>query len=307
MAKNNNLTDFLTGVANAIRTKKGTAAPINPQNFESEIASITTGLDTSDATAVASDILLNKTAYAKGVKITGTISNYDGSYEDAPKSLEDSTWAEINTASQDGTASAKYSIGDEKNITLTTGEEITLQILGFNHDDLSSGSGKAGITFGMKNLLATMYPMNSSETSRGGWNSSRMRTSTMATLLSQLPTDLKSIVKKVSKKTVKDTDETAVIVSTDSLFLLSRVEVEGESVFVKYKDEGTQYAYWAAHSTSSDRIKKLSNGTGSKEDWWLRSPSVAASYDPGAFWYMYGSANLGSVNKSKGVCFAFCV
>lgn len=42
MAKNNNLTDFLTGVANAIRTKKGTSDLINPQDFESEISSIKT-------------------------------------------------------------------------------------------------------------------------------------------------------------------------------------------------------------------------------------------------------------------------
>ena len=42
MAKNNNLTDFLTGVADAIRTKKGTSDSINPQNFESEIESIST-------------------------------------------------------------------------------------------------------------------------------------------------------------------------------------------------------------------------------------------------------------------------
>ena len=43
MAKNNNLTDFLTDVANAIRAKKGTTAKINPQDFSSEIASISTG------------------------------------------------------------------------------------------------------------------------------------------------------------------------------------------------------------------------------------------------------------------------
>ena len=43
MAKNNNLTDFLTDVADAIRAKKGTTGKINPQDFSAEIASIETG------------------------------------------------------------------------------------------------------------------------------------------------------------------------------------------------------------------------------------------------------------------------
>lgn len=42
MAKNDNLTDFLTDVADAIRAKKGTTDKINPQDFSAEIASIET-------------------------------------------------------------------------------------------------------------------------------------------------------------------------------------------------------------------------------------------------------------------------
>lgn len=43
MAKTDNLDDFLKDIANTIREKKGTNAPINAQNFASEIASIETG------------------------------------------------------------------------------------------------------------------------------------------------------------------------------------------------------------------------------------------------------------------------
>ena len=43
MAKNNNLNDFLTDVANSIRTKTGTTDPINAQDFSNKILSIQTG------------------------------------------------------------------------------------------------------------------------------------------------------------------------------------------------------------------------------------------------------------------------
>lgn len=82
MAKNDNLQDFVVDLSEGIKQKKGYPASqkINPQDFRSEIASIQTGDDTSGDTAVASDILSGKTAHARGMKLTGSIETYDGTF-----------------------------------------------------------------------------------------------------------------------------------------------------------------------------------------------------------------------------------
>lgn len=215
------------------------------------------------------------------------------------------TWAQIEAISKSGKAASAFKVGDEKTITLTTGEEVTLVILDFNHDNLTAG-GKAGITLGMKNLLATKYPMNSSNTNAGGWTSSAMRTSTMQTLLGQLPDEVKAVIKPVNKLTSAGEQSTTINTTSDSLFLLSEIEVF-ETRSYSVAGEGTQYAYYRdIANTAAKRIKKLSNGTGSASGWWLRSPY--ASYST----YfcnvnLNGNANYYYAGYSYGVAFGFCV
>lgn len=219
-------------------------------------------------------------------------------------SFEKASWSDIAALSESGSADKYFSVGDEKTISLTTGEQVTLVILGFDHDDLTGG-GKAGMTIGMKNLLATAYRMNATATNEGGWDESEMRTSTMATLLSQLPSDLQGVIKQVNKKATAGGASTSITTSADKLWLLAEVEVDG-TTSAGYADEGEQYEYWKTvkdGTVAADRKKYLSNGSGSASSWWLRSPNV------NVFRCIYSSGNVSSINAdyAYGVSFGFCI
>lgn len=222
-------------------------------------------------------------------------------------SFEKASWSDIAALSESGSADKYFSVGDEKTISLTTGEQVTLVILGFDHDDLTGG-GKAGMTIGMKNLLATNYRMNATATNEGGWDESEMRTSTMATLLSQLPSDLQGVIKQVNKKATAGGASTSITTSADKLWLLAEVEVDG-TTSAGYADEGEQYEYWKTvkdGTVAADRIKYLSNGSGSANAWWLRSPNVSSS----TYFRSFGSTggvSYGTASGMRGVSFGFCV
>ena len=211
--------------------------------------------------------------------------------------LNDMTWEQIQTISDAGKAADYFNVGDTKNITLN-GVSYPVQIIGFNHDT-KTGGGTAGITFQLVDCLNTTYQMNSSDTNVGGWTSCTMRTSTIATLLSQLPSDLQNVIKPVNKLTSAGNKSATINTTSDKLFLLSEVEIFGSTTY-SASGEGSQYDWYKAGNT---KVKKVN---GSADIWWERSPN---KYGTNQFCAVLenGSAN-GFVSGTKyGVAFGFCV
>lgn len=210
--------------------------------------------------------------------------------------LNDTTWENINMVSKLGMAKQFWSVGDTKTISVND-TNYEFQIIGFNHDDKTAG-GKAGITFQMVDCLSTIYNMNSSNTNNGGWKNSAMR-SRMSTFLSQLPSDLQSVIKAVNKLVSVGNNTSTIETVSDKLFLLSEVEIFGSTTY-SFAGEGSQYDWYKAGNT---KVKKVN---GSENDWWERSPR---SGDTNSFCIVNssGDANYYYASYSHGVSFGFCV
>lgn len=231
------------------------------------------------------------------------------------------SWSVINEYASTGAAADVYKVGDEKVIELSTGTQITLVILGFNHDN-KTGGGKAGISIGMKDMLPDYYVWNSNGSNANGWNGSGIRTQTMATLLTQLPADLQAVIKAVDKKASKGDTLTDILTSSDKLWLLSLAEIYSHSAIstsawgavkdyaTTYNAEGEQYEFWQnaigdldPNDNGEALIKYMNGGAGF---WWLRSPFVGVGL---LAWFVGdgGSAGVVRVDVSFGVSFGFCV
>ena len=76
MAKTDNLTDFLTNIADAIRTVEGSTNVINPQDFEAKITAFKLSVPIEISTDAEMEAVLISDNVGKVYKFTGTSDTY---------------------------------------------------------------------------------------------------------------------------------------------------------------------------------------------------------------------------------------
>ena len=231
------------------------------------------GGGTSGGGSAGADSATVQAAVAKDAK-DWTLDEQKAVAEDiAAKGEASPAWAKAKAAMDAGT---------EFSLKMTNGVTLTYRIIGMNHDNLSDGSGKAGLTF----LATSRYNsrMNATNYNTGGWEKSEVRQKMNSiSFWNYLPSDFQSKVKSVTKLTNNDSGKSKTATATatsDKLFLLSYSEIvetpySGWSDYPWIGNEGTQYEAFKGKVTNNHSGNSCLSGHGY---WWLRSAQPGESW-----------------------------
>lgn len=209
------------------------------------------------------------------------------------------SWDELIELAKDPTTAAEidYMIGQSRPINIAGYGNVYFQLIGINHDDLATGSGKAAMTFCAVSAFTTRK-MNASNDTTGGWAASEMEEWLNSTLYNAFPDYLKKYIVEVKKK-YKNGASGSVQAVNNRLWLLSEKELTNST---SYGNEGEIYEYWSQNNNNNARIKLDSAGKASY--WWLRSVHSSA-----AFRYVYSEGYLShdGATSAYGVVPCFCI
>ena len=205
------------------------------------------------------------------------------------------SWETIITACHGGFVPDTWAVGDSKSMTIG-GTAYQVDIIGKNHDVYTDGSGTAPLTFQLHDCYIEAKQMYSTNLSGLGWKNTDMRLTYLPAILALMPAEVKNGIHAVNKKTSEGGNSTTIETVSDTLFLLSEVEVFGTN-HSSVPGEGIQYDYYKA---GNPKIKKRE---GVDEFWWERS-----SASGGMFCRVRDNGQAGASNASSslGVSFAFC-
>lgn len=213
-------------------------------------------------------------------------------------------WSAIAASAANGTYKTKYSIGDTKSIDLGTEGTHLMQLVAFDTDDKADGSGKAPMTWIMKDLLPTTHRMNPAKVdgtegtgTLGGYDKTEMKSYLTETILPLFPADVRNNIVPVTKhqKAFDASGTTFQESTTETLWIPGHKEIFNST---SYDTDG--YAYSDVFKDATSRIKKRN---GSANYWWLRSAGSTAY-----FRIVGSSGDVSNSNASGtfGVCPGFC-
>ena len=162
----------------------------------------------------------------------------------------------------------EYEVGDIIDFTLKTGEEVSAMAMRKETD---------GILFVFVDCLKTEYPMNSSNTNKGGYEACLLRKKLNSEILDSFPDSLKARMKPVYKD--------------DKLRLLTAMEVFGKN---PYEDKvGGEYL--SLMGDIRNRLAFQGKDTGAWEWYWLQNtPNDSAAFFARVGDYGGASSNLAS-------------
>lgn len=244
--------------------------------------------------------------------------------------LNDTSWTAIKQVSDANMGANFWSVGDCKEVTMNgkVSDGLTLSnysawvyIIGFNHNAEREGNGIAfqgfkatkngtpvcltDSSYNSDKTGETLFKMNNSNTSVGGWSSSHMRSAVMPLIKAAFPADLQAVIKPSTIFTTQGSGDGACTATEDDVFLLAEYEVFGKHKYASSQEPNylKQYAYYAAGNI---KVKFKHNDTGTAAFYWERSPGAGGST---SFCCVHtdGSSAASGAYNSRGVSPAFKV
>lgn len=204
----------------------------------------------------------------------------------------------------------KYMIGGRMLIPIElsdgTSTVADVEIIGYDHDDMADGSGKAPLTFFCMELPNIERAMNEPGTDEGGYANSAMRSFVNGELFSVAPAELQGITTPVIKISDGGPDNETLITTIDYFWLASYDEVGFTSG--RYNLAGQGELYSAVFSSDKATRKKYITDDTDTGGWWLRSTYYTSS-SSSMFWRVQKSgASYGDIQTGAFfVAFGFCI
>lgn len=223
----------------------------------------------------------------------------------------DASWEYISQMSEMGYASKVFAVGDTKTVTYSTSTSIILAIADFGVDDLSDGSGKAGITIvALNSVPVTVTPFS---TSGYGYNS--INTTLKGTVLPNLPSDFRAVIKSVNKSYDKASASNSTNLTTEALKLwapsitelnIDRSTIVSSSYVDRIANLGSAYTLFKGTSVTI----RTPGGTSGYVEFWTRS-TYKMGYSCPVSAYISGATKKATFRNSTSytynLLFACCV